>query len=127
MTCATIEAVPPMEQLALGWEPERKTYSVAELNARIRGLLGDEFNDVWVSGEISGCRICRLHQLSSQKELNPPGLIQDMSEGQCALFAPGHKPSGHGDLLAFMTGKIVEDRFGVMCPLAAGGIRIQTG
>src|ERR1700716_407530 len=57
MTCATIEAVPPMEQLALGWEPERKTYSVAELNARIRGLLGDEFNDVWVSGEISGCRM----------------------------------------------------------------------
>ena len=45
-----------MEQLALGWEPQRRTFTVAELNARIRGLLGDEFDDVWVAGEVSGCR-----------------------------------------------------------------------
>ena len=45
-----------MEQLALAWAPVRKTFTVAELNARIRGLLGDEFDDVWVAGEISGCK-----------------------------------------------------------------------
>src|SRR5712692_7872885 len=46
-----------MEQLALAWEPSRKTYTVAELSACIRGLLGDEFDDIWVAGEISGCRM----------------------------------------------------------------------
>ncbi|MBV9770099.1 MAG: exodeoxyribonuclease VII large subunit, partial [Bryobacterales bacterium] len=45
-----------MEQLALAWAPVRKTFTVAELNARIRGLLGDEFDDVWVAGEISGAK-----------------------------------------------------------------------
>src|SRR6204780_4542686 len=45
-----------MEQLALGGGPVRKTFTVAELNARIRGLLGDEFDDVWVAGEISGSK-----------------------------------------------------------------------
>jgi len=46
-----------MEQLALAWGPTRKTFTVAELNARIRGLLSEEFDDVWVAGEISGCRM----------------------------------------------------------------------
>src|SRR5207247_706890 len=50
---ATIDT---MEQLVLGWEPQRRTYTVTELNARIRGLLGDEFDDIWVAGEVSGCR-----------------------------------------------------------------------
>jgi exodeoxyribonuclease VII large subunit len=45
-----------MEQLALTWAPVRKTFTVAELNARIRGLLGEEFDDVWVAGEISGSK-----------------------------------------------------------------------
>ena len=45
-----------MEQLALTWGPVRKTFTVAELSARIRGLLGDEFDDVWVAGEISGSK-----------------------------------------------------------------------
>ena len=45
-----------MEQLALAWGPVRKSFSVADLNARIRGLLGDEFDDVWVAGEISGSK-----------------------------------------------------------------------
>ncbi len=45
-----------MEQLALTWEPLRKTFTVAELSARIKGLLGDEFDDVWVAGEISGSK-----------------------------------------------------------------------
>ena len=45
-----------MEQLALAWGPLRKTYTVAELNAAIRGLLEGEFDDIWVAGEISGAR-----------------------------------------------------------------------
>jgi exodeoxyribonuclease VII large subunit len=45
-----------MEQLALSWGPVRQTFTVTELNARIRGLLGDEFDDVWVAGEISGSK-----------------------------------------------------------------------
>jgi exodeoxyribonuclease VII large subunit len=45
-----------VEQLALTWEPVRRTYTVAELNARIRSLLDVEFDDIWVAGEISGCK-----------------------------------------------------------------------
>lgn len=46
-----------MEQLALAWEPRRRTFTVTELNAQIRGLLEREFDDVWVAGEVSGCRV----------------------------------------------------------------------
>jgi exodeoxyribonuclease VII large subunit len=46
-----------MEQLALAWGPSRKTYTVAELNARIRAILESDFDDIWVAGEISGCKI----------------------------------------------------------------------
>src|ERR1700686_1926312 len=46
-----------MEQMALAWGPTRKTFTVAELSARIRDLLGSEFDDVWVAGEISGCKM----------------------------------------------------------------------
>ncbi len=43
--------------MALAWGPTRKTFTVAELSARIRDLLGSEFDDVWVAGEISGCKM----------------------------------------------------------------------
>lgn len=46
-----------MEQLALAWEPQRRTYTISELNALIRGLLESEFAGIWVAGEVSGCRI----------------------------------------------------------------------
>jgi len=46
-----------VEQLALSWGPTRKTYTVAELNARIRELLGTEFTEIWVAGEISGTKM----------------------------------------------------------------------
>lgn len=42
--------------MALTWGPVRKTYTVGELNMAIRGVLGSEFDDIWVSGEISGTR-----------------------------------------------------------------------
>jgi exodeoxyribonuclease VII large subunit len=45
-----------MEQFALGFDlaPERRIFSVSELNAAIRALLDAEFPDIWVAGEISG-------------------------------------------------------------------------
>ncbi|MCU1273706.1 MAG: exodeoxyribonuclease large subunit, partial [Bryobacterales bacterium] len=46
-----------IDQFAFSFEPQRKLFSVTELNARIRGLLDLEFGDVWVSGEISGVRL----------------------------------------------------------------------
>ncbi|MCX6620247.1 MAG: exodeoxyribonuclease VII large subunit [Acidobacteria bacterium] len=45
-----------MEQLALTWEPERRIFGVAELNAAIRALLDRQFGNLWVAGEISGVR-----------------------------------------------------------------------
>lgn len=46
-----------LEQFELIWEPVQKTYTVQELSARIRGLLNGEFNNIFVSGEISGVRM----------------------------------------------------------------------
>jgi len=46
-----------MEQIALSFEPERRIFTVAELNTAIRHLLESEFQDIWVLGEISGVRL----------------------------------------------------------------------
>lgn len=46
-----------MEQISFKWEPQRKVYSVSELNASIRGILNRSFADVWISGEISGLKL----------------------------------------------------------------------
>ncbi|MDQ6699300.1 MAG: exodeoxyribonuclease VII large subunit [Acidobacteriota bacterium] len=46
-----------MEQFVLALLPERRVLTVSELNASIRGVLGSEFADVWVSGEISGVKM----------------------------------------------------------------------
>jgi exodeoxyribonuclease VII large subunit len=46
-----------MEQMALAWGPTRKTFTVAELSARIRDVLGSEFDDIWVAGEISSSKM----------------------------------------------------------------------
>ncbi len=51
--------IPPynkhVEQFALDFAlaPQRRVYSVGELTAAIRSVLGEQFPDVWVSGEIS--------------------------------------------------------------------------
>jgi len=36
--------------------PERRVWSVSELTTRVRDLLGRNFTDIWVEGEISNCR-----------------------------------------------------------------------
>ena len=49
-----------MEQISLSWEPvqpERRLFTVAELNAAIAGVLAGAFSNVWVAGEISGLKM----------------------------------------------------------------------
>jgi exodeoxyribonuclease VII large subunit len=48
-----------VDQFALDFElvPERRIYSVSELNSAIRAVLDGEFPDIWVSGEISGLKL----------------------------------------------------------------------
>lgn len=48
-----------MEQFDLEFSlaPERRIFTVSELNSTIRGLLEHEFPDIWVSGEISGIKL----------------------------------------------------------------------
>lgn len=43
-------------QLQFNLQPERRTFTVSELTARIRDLLGKNFTDIFVEGEISNCR-----------------------------------------------------------------------
>jgi len=45
-----------MAQFSFNLVPERRIWSVSELNARIRGVLEAQFRDLWVEGEISNCR-----------------------------------------------------------------------
>jgi exodeoxyribonuclease VII large subunit len=46
-----------MEQAAFIWEPARQTYTVSEFTAQLAGILQEEFGDVWIAGEISGCKL----------------------------------------------------------------------
>ena len=46
-----------MEQFALEFGPQRRVFKVSELNAAVRDLLGREFQDIWVAGEISGAKL----------------------------------------------------------------------
>ena len=119
-----------MEQIAISFEPQRKTYTVSELSGRIRGLLAGEFTDIWVAGEISGCRtaasghcyftlkdeesqiqcVCfrnTLRYLRFKPQDGVAALVRgsiDVYEarGQYQLIADSIEPQGHGALqLAF--------------------------
>jgi exodeoxyribonuclease VII large subunit len=48
-----------VEQFALEFDlvPQRRIFTVTELNTAIRATLDSEFPDVWVSGEISGLKL----------------------------------------------------------------------
>ena len=46
-----------MEQIKLDWDSARRIFTVTELTAQIRGLLGNSFNNIWVAGEISGSKL----------------------------------------------------------------------
>jgi exodeoxyribonuclease VII large subunit len=44
-------------QLALRFEPEKRIFAVSELNGAIRDVFSREFRNVWVTGEVSGCKV----------------------------------------------------------------------
>jgi exodeoxyribonuclease VII large subunit len=46
-----------LEQFALSLFPERQVFTVAEVNSAIRALLDEHFQNIWISGEISGSKI----------------------------------------------------------------------
>lgn len=45
-----------MSQLTFNLMPERRTFTVSELTAKLRDLLAKNFTDILVQGEISNCR-----------------------------------------------------------------------
>ena len=75
-----------MEQFALDFAlaPERRIYSVAELNAAIRAVLEGEFLDIWVSGEISGLKLAASgHYYFTLKERD--------AQVRCVAFRSAHR------------------------------------
>jgi exodeoxyribonuclease VII large subunit len=46
-----------LEQIGINWEYAPAFYSVSELAGAMRGILVDQFSDIWVAGEISGTRV----------------------------------------------------------------------
>ncbi len=55
-TPLTLGAQICVEQLGLEFAPRKRTFSVSEVTALVRGLLEDTFDNCWVSGEISNAR-----------------------------------------------------------------------
>jgi exodeoxyribonuclease VII large subunit len=68
-----------MEQFELPLEPERRIFTVSELNAALRALLEREFQDIWVLGEISGVRTAASGHLYFT-------LKDDSSVLRCVIF-----------------------------------------
>ena len=75
-----------MEQFALEFDlaPERRIFTVSELNAAIRAVLDAEFQDVWVSGEISGLKLAASgHYYFTLKERE--------AQVRCVAFRSAHR------------------------------------
>ncbi len=66
-------------QMKLSLEAERRIFQVKELNAAVQNLFEIEFRNIWVLGEISGCRMAGSgHTYFSLKD--------EQSQIKCALF-----------------------------------------
>ena len=50
-------------QFELNLVPERKIWSVAELTSRISNVLGTQFSNLWVEGEVSNCHAAQSGHL----------------------------------------------------------------
>ena len=75
-----------MEQFALAFDltPQRRIYSVSELNSAIRAVLDEGFRDIWVSGEISGLKLAASgHYYFTLKERE--------AQLKCAAFRSSHR------------------------------------
>jgi exodeoxyribonuclease VII large subunit len=75
-----------VEQFALEFQlvPERRIFTVSELNGAIRAVLDAEFQDVWVSGEISGMKLASSgHYYFTLKERD--------AQVRCVAFRSSHR------------------------------------
>ena len=75
-----------MEQFALEFDrvPQRRVYTVSELNGAIRAVLDAEFSDIWVSGEISGVKHASSgHYYFTLKERD--------AQVRCVAFRSAHR------------------------------------
>ena len=75
-----------MEQFALEFElaPERRIYTVSELNAAVRAVLDEEFANLWVSGEISSVKLAPSgHYYFTLKERE--------AQVRCVAFRSAHR------------------------------------
>ena len=75
-----------MEQFGFEFElaPERRIFSVSELNAAIRAVLDAEFQDLWVTGEISGLKLAASgHYYFTLKERD--------AQVRCVAFRSAHR------------------------------------
>ena len=75
-----------MEQFALEFDlaPERRIYTVSELNSAVAAVLEAEFTDIWVSGEISGTRLATSgHYYFTLKERE--------AQVRCVAFRSAHR------------------------------------
>ena len=75
-----------MEQFALEFDrtPERRIFTVSELNGAIRAVLDAEFSDLWVSGEISGVKLATSgHYYFTLKERD--------AQVRCVAFRSAHR------------------------------------
>ncbi|MBZ5623902.1 MAG: exodeoxyribonuclease VII large subunit [Acidobacteriia bacterium] len=75
-----------MEQFALEFDlaPQRRIYTVSELNTAIRAVLDSEFQDIWVSGEISGLKLATSgHYYFTLKERD--------AQVRCVSFRSSHR------------------------------------
>ncbi len=75
-----------MEQFGFEFDlsPQRTVYSVAELNAAVRAVLDREFQNVWVTGEISGLKLAASgHYYFTLKERD--------AQVRCVAFRSAHR------------------------------------
>src|SRR4029077_1724467 len=73
-----------MEQYALQFAPQRRVYTVTELNSAIRAILDQEFRDIWIAGEISGTKLAASgHYYFTLKERD--------AQLRCVCFRSTHR------------------------------------
>ncbi len=66
-------------QLQFNLQPERRIFTVSELNSRIRDLFARNFTDIWVEGEISNCHLAQSGHIYCT-------LKDDRSQIKCVCF-----------------------------------------
>jgi exodeoxyribonuclease VII large subunit len=75
-----------LEQFALEFDltPQRRIFTVSELNSAIRAVLDSEFQDLWVAGEISGLKLAPSgHYYFTLKERE--------AQVRCVAFRSAHR------------------------------------